>query len=212
VRAVLDPQSPVRVAGVCRIEEADLVAVYERVPALRRQSSRGGAVVFGVLAAALPVYGLWVSADAWSAGSYLFSAIAFAALAGWLLHAHQTRGKRAWAALEEWQRQLRFELSDTGLRVRTERTSNELAWPMHQSWIEVADAFYVEVRGGAFQVLPKRAFDGDAEVALVRELLRANVHPSTEAPTRRAPSSLKTVLLWVLLILGMGAVYSILRR
>ncbi len=121
------------------------------------------------------------------------------------------RAPRAWAALEEWQRQLRFEFTDSALRVKTERNSSETEWSLHQSWLEAPDAFYVQQRTGAFFIIPKRAFDGEPEVALVRELLRANVRPPTDAPKPPARSMQKTLLLWMLLIPLLGLIYQIMR-
>ena len=204
---VLDPQSPVRVAGVARIEEADLVAAHASIPRLRSRQPLVSAAFFGVLAVGVPVYGLSTEGDAAAALGHLVIGVVFACLAGWVLHARQTRGRRAWAALEEWQRQLRFELTDSGFRVRTERSSNELEWRLYQSWLETPDLFCVELRDGSYHIVPKRAFDGPADVARVRELLLANVHPSTEAPKVPAGRARRTLLLWVILIVMCVGIY-----
>ena len=115
-----------------------------------------------------------------------------------IVRARMSRARRAYGAMQEWQRQVRYEFTDLSLRVRTERSSNELAWGLYGGWLESPGAFYVKQPGVQYVIIPKRAFETDAEIAQAHELLRA--HVQVDAPAKGAHSIRRTLLLWLLLI------------
>lgn len=198
----------VLVAGVTRIEESDMVDAYRVVPVAG--SIRGIVILAVVAAVSLVSLIARVVLGGLSELSpmHLMFTMVFAILCGMLVRGRMFGGKRAWEAMQEWQRQVRYEFSDTVLRVRTERSSNELDWGLHTAWLESPTGFYVQQQGSQYIVIPKRAFEGDAEVAQVRELLRAKVHAAPLAKKKKGAAR-KTVLLWLLLVAMCVVLYNV---
>ena len=196
--------SELLVAGVARIEARDLVRAYDEIPALRQRWLLIG-LGLAALGFAWNMVQLVRVPGARLAAHDVFTG-ALVVLFGLAEWSSRQRGKRAWRALEEWQRQLRFELGPERLRIRTELSSEELDWTLCGGWLESADAFYVKTQGVRFHVIPKRAFADDGEVEIVRELLRSNVHEGS-APKAKLASGSRTLLFWVLLVMLFIAVY-----
>jgi len=212
---VINPEEQVRVAGVTRIEEPDVIEAFRHLPSPPSWRLVAGFGAAAAAAAALLV-GLLVrdgfSLRGLSAHSGLFAiALTLAFLTVGVSRAKRRIAKRSWAAMAEWQRQVRFELTDTGFRVRTERSSNEFDWELHEAWLESPTAFYVAQPGQRYIIVPKRAFENESEVAQVRELLRAKVHVPPAA-MKRANAIRRAPVLWVVLILLCVVLYQVVTR
>ncbi len=200
-----DQGDPILVAGVTRIEKNDFLGVYAATRALRRVTT---------MLAVFSVWPLTFAAGALAAfvreGDPGFAVKASIALAGSALLAWLIWGlpRMLWRRVPEWQRQTRFELTDLGLRTRTEKTSVELEWSLCSRWQETADAFYVEHRKQQVQIIPKRAFATDDEIALVRDTFRRKIGLSDTLLPRRSVVWAMRVAYAVLLVSSIACTVS----
>lgn len=202
---VLDPSSPVRVAGVTRIEESDVAEAFRHLSASPSTASIVSLGVFAAVGLASLIVRIALHGGS-ALGGWHFT-ITLTLVLGFMgiVRARMSRARRAYRAMQEWQRQVRFEFTDSSLRVRTERSSNELAWGLYGEWLESPGAFYVKQPGGQFVIIPKRAFENEAEIAQAHELLRTHVQVADPAKGMR--STRRTLLLWLLLIVLCVAAY-----
>lgn len=212
---MINPEERVRVAGVTRIEEPDVIEAFRHVPTAL---SWRLAVGFGLAATAATA--LFVALLLRDGGSMhavsehkvlLILAFVLTCLAIGVVRGKRSVGKRTWVAMPEWQRQVRYEFTDNSLRVRTERSSNELDWGLHEGWLESPTAFYVAQLGQRYIIMPKRAFENESEIAQVRELLRSKVHVPSTLKTR-GNTVRRTVVLWAVLLILCFALYQVTSR
>jgi hypothetical protein len=201
------------VAGVTRIEEADIVAATCSQP--RPVGFWLALLPLGTMAVG-PILGfvlLLVRGESWGAAELapLGMAPLFAAVLVFLLRARTVAGKKAYAAMPEWQRQVRYEVRDAALRVRTEHSTAELEWGVIIGWREVPTAFYLQQTAQQIIVMPKRAFETEFEVEEVRAVLRAKVKP-TAAPKPFARALVGgAVIVCLLFLAGLCALYYVIQ-
>lgn len=211
----MDTSTQVRVAGVTRIEESDVAEALRQFPS----TPVANVVALGVFAV-LAVVSLFVRAALMEhrtlhllvqALSWHFSiALVLVLLVIGAVRSRAHAAKRAWGAMQEWERQVRYELTDTSMRIRTESSSQELDWTLYAGWQESLGAFYLKQPDNKYLIIPKRAFENEAELAQVRELLRSKVSADASVKTA-AHSTRRTLLLWLLLIALCAAAYLLLR-
>ncbi|MBX3270638.1 MAG: YcxB family protein [Sandaracinaceae bacterium] len=198
------------VAGVTRLEASDFVAAHRDVPALRA-ARRKAAILPGLFVAGALLF--LVTGLAQGSVSLLITAAFVGTLAAVSGRRTAQQPVLAWRAIEEWQRQLRVEITERRLRLRTERTQSEADWGLFAGWLEGPEAFYLEQAGAQFQIVPKRAFENEAELALVRETLARHVRDRPELRGSRGAARswrpLRVLLLWVVLVLAFAVVYDV---
>jgi hypothetical protein len=195
---VLDPSSPVRVAGVTRIEESDVAEAFRHLPAAPSLASVVSLGAFAAAGLVSLIVRVALGSGRGFGGWHLSVTLVLTALFIGVVRTRLSRAKRAYAAMQEWQRQVRFEFTDSSLRVRTERSSNDLAWGLYGEWLESPGAFYVKQPGGQFVIIPKRAFENEAEIVQAHELLRT--HVQVAGPAKGLRSTRRVLLLWLILI------------
>jgi hypothetical protein len=68
-----------------------------------------------------------------------------------------------------------FEINDRSVVAATESWRSEMNWETFTRFVESRNVFVLYTNGYIFYMLPKRAFDGEAEVAKFRELAQSRV-------------------------------------
>lgn len=193
--------------AVTRLEEDDFVRAYREVPSLRGLIRAplvvlpGLAIVLGAILSLMP---------STSPSTVVpVTALVFLVATGLAWWRSSRLPQRQWRALQEWQRQNRYEVRRRRFRSRTEKTAHDLAYEEMFSWLETPSAFYLEQAPTHFIVLPKDAFESSAAIDAAREVFTAAIKGRAHPPKR--PRHLYTFVLWVLLIAMFVAVYHLVR-
>ena len=199
------------VIGTVELTEADYVDAYLGYAAQKQQivgPRRFIAIVLGVslliVAYFWPVVpGVWTAMVAlWAAGLYL------------VRYQWVWIGKRAFALLHPARRRYEMRFDERGHVSTGPRARVKHSFRAFSGWMEIPTHLLLLAPVGIAVLVPKRAFD-DAQLARLRAIFAASiVAPApAAAPSRkgRLSSNLKTLLLWLALVVGMVVIYELVR-
>ena len=193
------------VAGRARLEEADFVEGNLWVA-----DRKGGIRALYFLLVPLGLLELWIGARAgWRPGMWTLAVPALLAFGAAVRLSWSRRGRRAFAATPEVQRDVEVEVSPDGVAIRTAASRARLAWASVRAWGESARSFYLLTSAHAFLILPKRAFDTEHARAHVRDLLGAWVIVAEDEKKARSRGG-RVLLVWLLLAVLLVALYTLL--
>jgi len=185
----------VLIAGVTRLEERHYVEASRAHP--RTKASLRWMLVLSVL----PFFAESVLVSRGGPAWLHALALAGLAYAAWLVWKTRSAGRDRYRAMEEWMRQVRYELCPRGLRARSEKMGSEWDWELFESWQETGELFLLALpasvmRVPVYVVVPKAAFLGD-EVDPVRAILRERIRSAARAPQQW---SRFMIVLWLVLV------------
>lgn len=96
-------------------------------------------------------------------------------LAIWFAVLIPYRSRRSYRQRKDFQREITFSASDAGLSVQNENAQGTKPWSDYLKWKEGKQTFLLYLSDSMFQLVPKRFFATEAELAQFRALLENNV-------------------------------------
>lgn len=152
-------------------------------------------------------------ARAWPPTPGVWTACAATLIAGWFLVRYQWVwiGKRGFAVLPAARRRYEVRFDEHGVRERGPRAEVSYAWSTLGGWFE--SERYLVVTGTKGMVAgfwAKAAFD-PGQLDALRALFDARIETPTPSESPKKRTAWKTLLLWILLIVGFVAIYQLVK-
>jgi len=90
-----------------------------------------------------------------------------------------------WKSHRSLHKMITYEINDRSMVATTETSRFEMKWETFTQFIESKKLFVLYTRPYLFYMLPKRAFEGEAELAEFRELAQSKVSGGNNWSTKR---------------------------
>lgn len=193
--------------GQAELVEADFVAVRAAIPGLTQ-----GARLLAVWGIALAAFvSCWFFLSGNLEPSQLLPIVLPAVFVVVLALSFRRGLGRAWIkqAVADQGGPTEFRFDDFGFKVDSALRRHELAWASLARWVETRDAFVVYTTPRTLLLVPKRAFPASA-LGQLRELLATRITPKPAAGFERKPSTVKTLVVWVVVLTAFLTIWHLL--
>ncbi len=205
----LGPESLGEVVGTVELTEADYVEAYVGYATEKKLfSATRGLVLIVVALTSLLVIAAWpVAPGLWTATLVFWSAAFFLVRLQYVWIARWT-----FAQVHPKRRRLEMRFDDDGFASTGPCSRARASWAVLTGWAETERVFALASAWGV-GVVPKRAFDTD-QLERLRALFVARIVTPTTTPSKREQRSqaLKTVVLWLGLVVMFTVVFLVVRR